>query len=275
VSGFVRARGVRWIVAVVLLALALLVGCGERAKTLKEIRARGALYIGLDPSYPPFEALAPDGVLYGLDVDLGRALAARLPVGEGAEHASLEAHFVFVGYDGLYHALEVGEVDALISALVVEPGRMDDVAYSAASFDAGLVLVVPSAQEGIRSMEDLSGRTVAVEYATEADVEARRWSRRLRDLAVQPLTTADEAMGAVLAGRADAALVDSISAHLYLGEHPGLAMAEEIVTSEVYAVAVRAEDGALLEAINAALAEMAADGTLEEMRAHWLGAAAR
>jgi ABC-type amino acid transport substrate-binding protein len=272
--GSVGARGVSWILALPVL-LALLVGCGESAKTLKEIQTRGALYVGLDPSYPPFEALAPDGVLYGLDVDLGRALAARLPAGEGAESGSLGAHFVFVGYDGLYHALEVGEVDVLISALVVESDRMADVAYSDPYFDAGLVLVVPGEGEETRSMEDLSGGTVAVEYATEADVEARRWSRRLRDLAVRPLTTADEAMAAVVAGTADAALVDNISAHLYLRDHPGLALTEEMVTSEPYAIAVRAEDGALLEAINAALAEMGADGALAEMGAHWLGTAAR
>jgi ABC-type amino acid transport substrate-binding protein len=273
-SGPVRARQAGWILALAMLP-ALLAGCGARAKTLKEIQTRGALYIGLDPSYPPFEALAPDGVLYGLDVDLGRALAARLPVGEADARASLEAHFVFVGYDGLYHALEVGEVDALISALVVEPGRMDEVAYSSPYYDAGLVLVVPGGGGEAGSMEDLAGRTVAVEFATEADVEARRWSRRLRDLAVEPLTTADEAMGAVLAGTADAALVDSVSARLYLRDHRGLALAEEMVSSEPYAVAVRAEARTLLDAINAALAEMASDGALAEMRVRWLGAAAR
>jgi ABC-type amino acid transport substrate-binding protein len=263
------------VVALLAILALVLAGCGGRSKTLQAIQARGALYVGLDPSYPPFEALAPDGVLYGLDVDLGRALAVRLPAGEGAAGGRLAAHFVLVGYDGLYHALEVGEVDALISALVVEPGRMDDVAYSIPYFDAGLVLVVPGEGAAARSMEALAGRTVAVEYATEADVEARRWARRLRDLTVAPLTTADEAMAAVAAGRADAALVDSISAHLYVGDHPGLAMVEERVTSEAYAVAVRAEDGALLKAIDGALGEMAADGTLDEMQAHWLGAAAR
>ena len=265
----------RWVCLIGLVLLAFLAGCGDRSKTLEEIQARGALYIGLDPSYPPFEALAPDGTLYGLDVDLGRALAARLPAGETAGQGGLAAHFVLISYDGLYHALEMGEVDVLISALVVEPGRMDDVAYSASYFDAGLVLVVPDGEETIRSMGDLSGRTVAVEYATEADVEARRWARRLRDLAVQPLTTTDEAMGAVLAGEADAALVDSIAAHLYLAEHAGLAMADEMVTSDVYAVVVRIQDRALLEVINAALATLEADGELGEIRARWLGATAR
>jgi ABC-type amino acid transport substrate-binding protein len=240
----------------VLLACALsLAACSGRPDTLQEIQDRGALYIGLDPSYPPFEALAPDGELYGLDVDLGSELAQRLGV---------ESHFVLVGYDGLYDALLVRQVDVLISALVVEPGRMDDVAYSIVYFDAGLALVAPAdGQDDIGGMRDLAGRTLAVEYATEGDVAARRWARRLGDLSVLPLTTADEALAAVGAGEADAALVDGISGRLYVREHPELALVPELVTSAPYAAAVRADDRPLLRAVDEALETMAAEGALE------------
>jgi len=241
--------------AVLLGCVLSLVACSGRPDTLQEIQDRGELYIGLDPSYPPFEALAPDGELYGLDVDLGRELADRLAVG---------SHFVLIGYDGLYDALQVGQVDLLISALVVEPGRMDDVAYSTVYFDAGLVLVVPAGDEGdIDGMGDLGGQTLGVEYATEGDVEARRWARRLGDLSVLPLTTAGEAMAAVGSGAADAALVDGISGRLYVREHPDLTLVPEPVTSAPYAVAVRADDRSLLRAVDAALEAMAADGALE------------
>jgi ABC-type amino acid transport substrate-binding protein len=249
--------------APVLLGCALLLAaCSGRPDALQEIQDRGALYIGLDPSYPPFEALAPDGELYGLDVDLGRELADRLGV---------ESHFVLIGYDGLYDALLVGQVDVLISALVVEPGRMDDVAYSATYFDAGLVLVAPADARGdIGGMQDLAGRTVAVEYATEGDVEARRWARRLGDLSVRPSDTADEALAAVRAGAADAALVDGISGRLYVREHPGLALVPELVTSAPYAVGVRADDRALLGAVNDALDRMVTEGVLDAILARWL-----
>lgn len=244
------------------LLLSILVACSNRPDTLVEIQARGTLYIGLDPSYPPFEALAPDGALYGLDVDLGRELAHRLGVG---------ASFVLVGYDGLYDALSVGQTDVLISALVVEPARMEDVEYSVGYFDSGLVLATTSGRvEGIMEMEDLAGRTVAVEYATEADVEARRWARRLGDLALLPLATADEALAAVLGGKADAALVDRVSARLYLRDHSGLGLSPEPVTSLPYAVAVRSGDRSLLHALDSALEEMAAEGLLETLLARWL-----
>ncbi|MFN3761678.1 MAG: transporter substrate-binding domain-containing protein, partial [Anaerolineae bacterium] len=63
----------------------------------------------MDASYPPFESIDGEGNLVGLDVDLGRELAARLGV---------EAHFVAnLSYDGLYDALTADQVDVLISAL--------------------------------------------------------------------------------------------------------------------------------------------------------------
>ncbi len=247
-----------WVVVLTL----VLAACSGRSTTLDEIEERGLLYIGLDPSYPPFEALAAGGELFGLDVDLGRELAGRLGV---------ESNFVLLSYDALYHALEVGQVDLLISALVVEPGRLEDVAYSVPYFDAGLALVLPSAMAGEEvAMEDLVGWTVAVEYATEGDVEARRWGRRLGDLTVLPLTTADEAMAAVRSGEADGALVDGISAQLFLRENPELVLAPDPVSSQPYGVVVRAEDQDLLGVVNEVLEAMEAEGVLEAILDRWL-----
>ena len=245
-----------------LVGLLLLTACSGRADSLETIQERGVLRIGLDPTYVPFEALAPDGGLYGLDVDLGRELASRLGV---------EASFVLLGYDGLYDSLEIEEVDVLISALWVEPERSRDVAYSTPYVDAGLRLVVRAdLPTPPQNMEGMAGRSLAVEYASAADAEARRWARRLGDLTVEPLNTADEAMAAVESGTADAALVDAITARLYRREHQNLVLVEEPITSEPYAVALRAGERSLLKAIDAALAEMEADGTLQVIRDRWL-----
>jgi polar amino acid transport system substrate-binding protein len=228
---------------------------------LSEIRQRGTLSIGLDPSFLPFAALAGDGNLFGLDVDLGHELAARLGV---------EPHFVLITYDGLYHALEVGQVDVLISALVVEPGRSKKVSYSTPYVDVGLVLVTPSSVGESFSVQDLAGQMVAVEIASQGDAEARRWARRVSGMVVVTVSTADDAMAAVLSGEAAAAMVDGVAARLYLREHTGLTLVNGLLTSEPYAVAVRSEDKTLLRALNEALAAMAAGGTLDAILGKWL-----
>jgi polar amino acid transport system substrate-binding protein len=237
----------------------------------------------MDASFPPFEFVAADGTLAGFDVDLARELGRRLGPALSTDGASVaegtEVEFVAnLPYDGLYDALEVGRVDVVISALVINPDRMADFAYSAHYFDAGQMLVVApfllhsGGEEGrqVLKMSDLGGRTLAVEFGTQGDLEARKWARRLPNLTVAPHETAIEALAAVTAGDADAALVDHVSAIMAAGEGNGLVIVEESVVEEPYAVAVHQKSRYLLRAINDVLAEMEADGTMEALVAEWL-----
>jgi len=222
----------------------------------------GTLRVGMDASFPPFESIAADGTLIGFDVDLARELGRRL---------SVDVEFVAnLPYDGLYDALAVGRVDVVISALVVNPDRMADFAYSTPYFDAGQVLVVREGESGIEGVADLSGRTLAVEFGTRGDQEARKWARRSDDLTVAPYQTAVEALAAVVAGEADVALVDHVSALTGSGVGSGLVVVGNPIVGEPYAVAVRRESRYLLRAIDDALAEMEADGVMETLVAEWL-----
>jgi ABC-type amino acid transport substrate-binding protein len=238
-----------------------LAACARPDDTWDRVRAAGVLRVGMDASFPPFETIAADGTLVGFDVDLARELGQRMGV---------EVQFVAnLPYDGLYDALAVGRVDAVISALVVNPSRMADFAYSAPYFDAGQVLVVREWETGIEGLLDLSERTLAVEFGTQGDLEARKWARRLSGLAVAPYPTAAGALAAVEAGEADAALVDHVSAKS--GATSGLIIVGEPVVEEPYAVAVHRESRYLLRAIDDALAEMEADGTMVTLTNKWLG----
>src|SRR3990172_7023816 len=96
------------------------------------VRSSGAIRFATDASYPPFEGVGSDGVFYGLDIDVAREIARRI----GAR-----AEFVNAGMDVLYDVLRVGQADASISALPVDPAREGRWAYSRPYFDAGLVLV--------------------------------------------------------------------------------------------------------------------------------------
>jgi ABC-type amino acid transport substrate-binding protein len=292
------------------LLLIVLAACARPDDTWDRVREAGILRVGMDASFPPFETIAADGTLVGFDVDLARELGRRLgpalPVpstaegseaegpalsvpsaAEGSKDEGIEVQFVAnLPYDGLYDALAVGHVDAVVSALVVNPARMADFAYSTPYFDAGHVLVVREGEAGtegqcpelVEGMTDgstdlaevLSGRVLAVEFGTQGDLEARKWARRLSDLTVVPRQTAAEALATVVAGEADAALVDHVSALAAIGRECGLLIVGEPIVEEPYAVAVRRESRHLLQAINEVLAEMEADGTMERLVAEWL-----
>lgn len=219
----------------------------------------GELRVGIDTSYPPF-GLDADGQLSGLDVDLARAVAAELGV---------PLRFVPLGYDGLYDALLADQADALFSALRFDPLRLGRVLYTISYFDAGQVLVAPPGA-GITTLHDLDGRRLAVEFGTAGDQEARAWQRRLHTLDILPYEWAADALHAVQAGAADAALVDAVAARLWLREHDGLAIAPEYVTYDPYTVAVAGNNSRLWEAINEALTTLLQNGTADDIIARWL-----
>lgn len=244
-----------------LVLLFFLLACRNQDDAWQRIQETGVLKVGLDPTYPPFEAADENGV-FGLDVDLANALAADL---------GLQTEFVLFGYDGLYDALATGQVDVLISALVIAPERTKDFAYSVPYFNAGEILIVQQKETEIAGMEDLHGRTLAVELGARGHVEATTWAEKLGDLTVIPYPTADEAMMAVIEGHADAALVDAISGRLFLKTRPELKRTAVPLTVEPFAIVTRIGDRRLQTQLNESLTRLQTNGKLDEIITHWLG----
>jgi ABC-type amino acid transport substrate-binding protein len=248
------------IAALILVAAAAGIGlfawgrAGESA--WERVQNTGTLKVGIDASFPPLASVDARGWIVGFEADLIHAVADRLGV---------EVAFTNISFDGLYDSLAVGRVDVLISGLSIDPERTADFTYTAPYFDAGLYLV--SAGCAVAEMADLEGGTVAVAFGSLGDAEARAWERRLAVLNVISPDTAAAALEAVRAGEADAVLVDHISALTFVREAGVLCIAPDPVIADPYAIVTRAEDRRLHAEIDAALAELAEDGTLAAIMA--------
>ncbi|MBZ0295065.1 MAG: ABC transporter substrate-binding protein [Anaerolineae bacterium] len=226
---------------------------------VKELFPYREMRVGVDASYPPF-AVATSDDLFGLDIDLGKALAERLKI---------PVRFINMGSDGLYDSLKADQVDVVISALLVDPSKTGDVRYTFAYYDAGLVLV-RDANSPIQTMNDLSGRSLAYEFGSEADIVARKWLRRISAFDTRPYELPEYALEAVRLGQAEAAVTDATSARLYLRAHPEWNANYRYVTDSFYAVAVRVDRGRTWDAVNRALQSLLDDGTLEAIIERWL-----
>jgi len=245
-----------------LMTLGLVVCFSPYDATWERVQETQVLRVGMDASFPPFEAIAADGSLVGFDVDLAHEISQRLGV---------EPHFVAnLPYDGLYDALTAGRVDVVISALVVNPAYTADFAYSGPYFDAGYVLVAHQGEPAIRSVGDLSNRSLAVVLGTPGDREARERARRASDLVVVQYPTPAHALDAVRTGETDAALIDHVSALQAIGVGSPLTVVGEPVVEVPYAVAMRDDSQHLLREVNRALRSMEDDGTLDGLVAKWL-----
>lgn len=225
--------------------------------TLVEIQRRGTLRVGLDASFPPFETMSENNQIVGLDVDIAQAIATDLGV---------ELELVNIGFDGLYDALLARRVDLLLSGLPYDPRWTQDVAYTTNYFNVGQMLVTRAGETTINVAEDLTGRTVAVEWGSQADMEGRRLGRELAGMTLLRQETAAQAIEAVLNRQVDAAIVDGVSG---VSAFPRGLKIVTYLTDEWYAAAVHIESRALLEAVNQSLARLEASGEMVHLQARW------
>jgi polar amino acid transport system substrate-binding protein len=229
---------------------------------LARVQQAGVLRVGIDPSWPPFEFVdQASGEVVGLDVDLARAIGRELGV---------EVAFVVSGWEGLYGALYAGQFDAIISALPYDAWRTQEALYSISYFNAGPVIVAHVDEAEIAHPKDLAGRVVHVEYGAEGDVQARRLGNKVSDLAIETHDTSEAALKAAARQRGSAAIVDAVSARLYIREDPRLQIIGEPLYDELYVVAVHPRAGSLQEAIDRALVEMRESGELATLLDRWL-----
>jgi polar amino acid transport system substrate-binding protein len=233
----------------------------DRDPTWERIRQDGVWRVGMDPSFPPFESLDGSAQPVGLDVDLANAIAGRWGV---------RAEIVGVGFDELIDATTAYRVDSAISALPIVEHRTREVSFSAPYVEAGVLLVAPR-ETTITKSSDLGGLRLAAEWGSTGDAQARTLQRELGgNLTLVLRESPDLALRAVLDGEADAAAVDAVSLALFATGRDRLISIGEPLQSEPYVIVVPAHAPKLLAAINAALADLAADGTLAAIKARWL-----
>lgn len=229
-------------------------------KYLEAIRARGALVVGTDATYPPFSYL-DDAGYNGFDVQLAQRLAERLGVG---------VEFVSISYDGLYDAIRAGRVDIVVSAVAPIPELGEDFSYSVPYLNAGQVMVVRASETRVKSVDDLSGLTVGVELGSLADVEARRLQGATEDVTLRSsYHWPPEALRALRRGEVDVVITDLVSALSFAQRDGGVRILERPVTVEPYVVVMPPNAPYLLAETDKAIRDMRASGELARLAQQW------
>ena len=220
---------------------------------------RGEIVVGTDASYPPF-AIDDGQSLSGLDIDLAKAKADRI---------DLPLRFANISYHGLYDALISGHADLLISALRVDPARMDDVRYTRHYFDNGLLLVSP-ADAPLLEVESLSNRSVAFEIGSASESELRKLESDDLTIKRLPYELPRYALDALRLGIADAALIDATTLRLYQRKYPSWRVARTHITHDYFAIAVAKTRNDTWRLVDDVLATLIESGQLATIIDRWI-----
>lgn len=253
----IRLAGI--LAAVLILLTVFLFSRAGQDQSLNRVRQAGVLVIALDASYPPFETTDGRGNYGGFDVDLGRLIAARLGV---------QAAFKNIAFDSLYDALFSRQADLLISGLHYEAERTRDVIYTVPYLDAGQVFIIRK-EDSAAGNADMAGRRVAVETASEGDIAARKATDKFKGMTVQGYTSPEEMVQALVAGQADAAVSDYVSAMAALRQQPGLRLLLPPFSGDPLVAAGDARDSALMRQVSRIVKAARDDGTLSRLAEQW------
>jgi polar amino acid transport system substrate-binding protein len=222
--------------------------------SLSRVRQAGALTIGLDPSYPPFEVLNGVGQLDGFDVELANELGRRLGV---------RARLVSVDFGGIYDALDVGKLDLIVGGVTNAPDEDRRVSYTRPYFDDGLVLVSGSPS---------SGSMLGIESGSDADLDLATLRAKLADFTFRPFDDQEQIRAAIESHALRGAVVDRVTASLWARDSHELTVGRSNLTSVPYVIGGRRGDGELLHAVDHALQAMLADGFVASLEQKWLHA---
>jgi len=227
----------------------------------------GVLNVGSDIAYAPIEFFE-EGTQnpQGLDIDLAKALADELGV---------SAEFTNTGFDGIIGSLETERFDILMSAMTVTEERekeIDFVPYFIAGTD---ILVAAGNPKDIKSVEDLSGLTAAVQIAT-IQVDQLQAANADLKAAGKPeinVLTFDQnplAVEQLRTGRADAVLADSpVAANEARLSEGKLETVGLTIPPEPYGIGVRKGSPELKAAVEGALQKLIDSGKYKEILSDW------
>jgi ABC-type amino acid transport substrate-binding protein len=253
----------RGLLAVSLIAVVaiLLVGCGGGGGTGSSAEAKKQrIVVASEMTYRPFEYVE-DGKPTGFDIDLMR---------EVAERANLEVEFQNVQFDGIIPGLGNGLYDAAIAAITITPERRKQIDFSEPYFDADQSLLVQSGS-GVKSTNDLSGRTVGVQLGTTGAGVANKLRREGKIGQVRTFDSVEDAFNALQNGQLDGVITDfPVSAERANQSDGSLKVVQTIRTGEQYGIAFP-KGSDLVGRVDKALKEIKDDGTYARIYEKYFG----
>lgn len=208
----------------------------------------GKLIMSTNAAFPPYEMVADDGSLEGIDVEIAGAIAKKL---------GLELVVDDMDFDAALLAVQQGKSDIVMAGVTVNEDRKLVMNFSD-TYSKGVQVVIVKEGSDV-TLDNLGDQMIGTQRGTTGYIYTSG------DYGEDHVTAYDNGASAVQAlanGQVDCVVIDSAPAQAFVEANPGLTILDTEYTSEDYAIGMSKDNTALLEAINGALKELTEDGTI-------------
>ena len=209
----------------------------------------GKLTMATNAAFPPYEMTTDAGEFEGIDVDTAKAIAEKL---------GLELQIDDMDFDAALLSVQQGKADIVMAGVTVTDERKAVMDFSD-SYATGIQSIIVPNDSDIASPDDLAGKTIGTQRGTTGYIYCSD------DFGDENVVAYDDGLTAVQAlnnGQVDAVVIDNAPAQEFVAANPGLKVLDTSYAEEDYAIGV-AKGSALEDAVNKALEELKADGTLQ------------
>lgn len=266
----------KMIALILALVMALsLVACGNNnteddtkdyaSMSLEELKAElttvteGKLTMSTNATFPPYEMLADDGSFEGIDVEVAGAIAEKL---------GLELQIDDMGFDAALLAVQGDspKADIVMAGVTVTEDRQLVMNFSD-SYATGIQVVIVKEGSEIKSIDDLEGKKIGTQMGTTGYIYCSDTPEKggYGEENVIAYDSGITAVQALVNGQVDCVVIDNEPAQAYVKANAGLSILDTEFTNEDYAIGMNKGNACLLAAVNAAMAELKADGTFQKI----------
>ena len=232
----------------------LMKDCRKRVQTaaaeLKTVES-GKLIMSTNAAFPPYEMVADDGSFEGIDVEVAGAIAEKL---------GLELVVDDMDFDAALLAVQQNKSDIVMAGVTVTEDRQLVMNFSD-SYATGVQVVIVKEGSDV-TLDNLGEKMIGTQRGTTGYIYT---SDDYGDDHVTAYDNGASAVQALINGQVDCVVIDSAPAEAFVAANAGLTILDTEYVTESYAIGVNKDNTALLDAINQALAELTADGTVQSI----------
>ena len=216
----------------------------------------GKLHMSTNAAFPPYEMTTDDGGFEGIDVEVAQAIAEKL---------GLELVVDDMGFDAALTAVQTGQSDIAMAGITVTPEREEVMDFSD-SYATGVQVVIVKEDSPIQTVDDLANADmIGCQAATTGYIYCSDTPEN-GGYGEDHVTAYENGALAVMAlvnGQVDAVVIDNEPAKSFVEQNEGLKILDTEFAVEDYAIGFAKGNTALRDAVNAALSELIADGTVQ------------